>query len=621
MGNIIKKLPPLVANQIAAGEVVQRPASVVKELLENSLDAGAACVKLYLKEGGRNLIQVVDDGVGMSKEDCLLCFERHATSKISKATDLYALHTKGFRGEAMASIASVAHVCLKSKQANSETGHEVIIEGGKIQKTNEVVTNKGTSISVKNLFFNIPARRQFLKSNNVEFKHIIQEFYRVAIPHEDIEFELYHNDRLEYQLKAQNTKQRIGSLFGHEKNERFFTIEEQNDSVSIEGLIGRPTYAKKQRGEQFIFVNNRFIKSNYLNHAVKKAFEGLIEDDRYPSFFLFLIIDPKRIEVNIHPTKTEIKFEDDQLIYSVIKSCIKHSLGQFQVVSALDFQKNPDFEVPASIENKPAQAPKMGIDPNYNPFKKEGPHFKISYTKQDTQREQNNKNYWESLYQNDADNEVSEPSKEDQKLFSFKKSEVIEEPINLQVANKYILCAIKSGMVIINQHLAHRRILYEELKKRENFENKSQILMFPIKLHVDIATKAIINAMKSELRFIGFIIESLTPKEEKEEERHQLIVKGVPSIVKDHQVEEILNSLENPNESSEINTKIHDELYKTIAQKAAIKTGHSLLKEERKDLINQLFSCGENQLCPFGKKIFKIVKRDELDFIFNQQKL
>ncbi|HSJ11187.1 MAG TPA: DNA mismatch repair endonuclease MutL, partial [Gillisia sp.] len=371
MSDVIHLLPDHVANQIAAGEVVQRPASVIKELLENAIDAKARNIQVFIKEAGKILIKVVDDGVGMSVTDARLSFERHATSKIKTAEDLFQLQTKGFRGEALASIAAIAHVELKTKQEDDEIGTCIKIEGSQVVSQEPCSTNTGTSLTVKNLFYNIPARRNFLKSDTVETRHIVDEFQRVALAHPNITFTLFHNSGELFQLPSANYRQRITNIFGGKTNEKLVPVNEDTEILSITGFVGKPEFAKRTRGEQFFFVNDRFIKSPYLNHAVTAAFDGLMKDNAFPSYFLYLKVDPKSIDINIHPTKTEIKFDDEHALYAILRSAIKHSLGLFNVAPILDFDRDPTMDTPYNYENRPASTPKVEVDRNFNPFKNE----------------------------------------------------------------------------------------------------------------------------------------------------------------------------------------------------------------------------------------------------------
>lgn len=372
MTDVIQLLPDHVANQIAAGEVVQRPASVIKELLENAIDAKARNIQVFIKEAGKILIKIVDDGVGMSVTDARLSFERHATSKIRSAQDLFSLQTKGFRGEALASIAAIAHVELRTKRSEDEIGTCIKIEGSEVVSQEPCSTTTGTSISVKNLFYNIPARRNFLKSDTVETRHIVDEFQRVALAHPDIAFTLIHNSGELFQLPATKYRQRINNIFGGKTNEKLVPVNEDTEILKISGFVGKPEFARRTRGEQFFFVNDRFIKSPYLNHAVTAAFEGLLKDGAYPSYFLYLKVDPKSIDINIHPTKTEIKFDDEHALYAMLRSAIKHSLGQFSVAPVLDFERDPTMDTPYHYENRQVSTPKIEVDRNFNPFRTEG---------------------------------------------------------------------------------------------------------------------------------------------------------------------------------------------------------------------------------------------------------
>ena len=375
MSSIIQLLPDHVANQIAAGEVVQRPASVVKELLENAVDAKATDIKLILKDAGKSLIQVIDNGVGMSVTDSRLCFERHATSKIRQAEDLFSLHTKGFRGEALASIAAIAHVEMKTKQEQEELGIHIIIEGSKFVSQEPAVLPKGTSFAVKNLFFNIPARRNFLKSETVEQRHIVDEFQRVAMAHPNIHFTMYHNGSEMFNLPISNFRQRIVNIFSGKTNEKLVPVSEETEILNLQGFVGKPEFSKKNRGEQFFFVNNRFIKSGYLHHAVMAAYDGLLKDGAQPSYFLYLDVPPHTIDINIHPTKTEIKFDDEHALYAILRSSVKHSLGQFNVAPVLDFDRDPNLDTPYQYQNKEAEYPTIQVDSNYNPFADNAQNF------------------------------------------------------------------------------------------------------------------------------------------------------------------------------------------------------------------------------------------------------
>ena len=456
MADIINLLPDHVANQIAAGEVVQRPSSVVKELLENAIDAGSTTIKLFIKNAGKTRIQVIDDGKGMSDTDARLSFERHATSKINSAEDLFSLNTKGFRGEALASIAAIAHVELKTKQENDELGTAITIEGSIVKKQETTATSKGTSIAVKNLFFNIPARRNFLKSDAVELRHIIDEFHRVVLAHPQINFSMYHNDNNLFDLRSENFRQRIVHTFGKKTNDKLVPVDEDTELLKISGFIGKPEFAKKSRGEQFFFVNQRFIKSPYLNHAIQAAFEGLLAPNKYPSYFLNLRVDPKSIDINIHPTKTEIKFDDEPTIYALLRAAVKHSLGQFSVAPILDFQRDAALDTLYHQQSDNVSTPRVEVDPDFNPFSSSKPNKSTP-----------NPPAWESLYTGiksavNNTNDFSEVQFESDELQSsiFDEDESKKVQNTFQLQHKYIISTIKSCMVVIDQNRAHQRILY-----------------------------------------------------------------------------------------------------------------------------------------------------------------
>ena len=612
MADIIQLLPDHVANQIAAGEVVQRPASVVKELLENSIDANASVIKLIIKDAGKTLIQVIDNGKGMSVTDARLSFERHATSKIRNANDLFQIETKGFRGEALASIAAIAHVELKTKQEQDEVGTSLTIEGSKVESQDVVVTPTGTSIAVKNLFFNIPARRNFLKSNPVETRHIIDEFHRVALAHPSISFTMFHNGGEVFNLPESNYRQRVVNIFGNKTNEKLVPVEEETEVLSISGFVGKPEYAKKTRGEQFFFVNNRFIKSAYLNHAVLSAFEGLIKDGTHPSYFLNLTVDPKSIDINIHPTKTEIKFDDEHTLYAILRSSIKHSLGQFNIAPVLDFEKDSNLETPYSYKNKDASKPNVEVDRDFNPFKDESKSKGLSgrYKKESTQA-------WESLYVgleskgNNSKTDFSEVHFESETITPsmFENEESVHQTqTTYQLHNKYIVSTIKSGMLVIDQHKAHQRVLYEEFLK--NFTVKeaiSQQLLFPLTLHYSKQEIEVLKQLKNQLETSGFVFPKMNDE--------TIEITGVPVSVSESEVSIILEQLisDVENEVPDSNFSQTDLLAKSMAKSLAIKTGQQLTKVEQEHLVNSLFACKEPTVTPTNKNIFITMTVEDLD--------
>ena len=619
MADIIQLLPDHVANQIAAGEVVQRPASVVKELLENAIDAEATSINLLIKDAGKTLIQVSDNGKGMSETDARLSFERHATSKIKLAEDLFQLKTKGFRGEALASIAAIAHVDLKSKQPEAELGTEIKINGSKVELQEPCVTPTGTVVSVKNLFFNIPARRNFLKSNSVETRHIIDEFQRVALAHPQIAFSLHHNGSEIFQLPATNFRQRIVNIFGGKTNEKLVPVQEETEIAKVEGFVGKPEFAKKSKGEQFFFVNNRFIKSPYLNHAVTAAFEGLLKDKSYPSYFLYLDIDPKRIDINIHPTKTEIKFDDEHSLYAILRSAIKHSLGQFNVAPVLDFERDSNLDTPYDYKEKPISNPTIEVDRNFNPFESEqnfskgekntcaGKSFSSSFPKK-------NEGSWEALYTTGFENEKEtdfaniefESEEVTGKLFEDDKKS--ESANTFQLQKKYIISSLKSGLLVIDQHRAHTRILYEELLKSITVTAAiSQQLLFPLVLQFSKQETAMLSELKESLEQTGFLFSRI--------EEHEIEIKGIPNLISESEVSILIEQLlaDFENEIPESGFKQTDLLAKSLAKSMAIKTGAVLDTVEQIAIVNGLFACKEPNVTPSNRKIFTTLSVGDLE--------
>ncbi|MBP2832352.1 DNA mismatch repair endonuclease MutL [Aquimarina sp. U1-2] len=621
MSDIIQLLPDHVANQIAAGEVVQRPASVVKELLENAIDARSTSIKLIVKEAGKTLIQVIDNGIGMSDTDARLSFERHATSKIRNAQDLFELNTKGFRGEALASIAAIAHVELKTRQEQDDIGTEIKIEGSQVVSQEVCVTSKGTSICVKNLFYNIPARRNFLKSNTVELRHIIDEFHRVAMAHPDIKFDMLHNGSEIFNLPITNDRQRIVNIFGGKTNEKLVPITEETDLVRVGGFVGKPQYAKRSRGEQFFFVNNRFIKSPYLNHAVNAAFEGLLKDKAHPSYFIYLNVDPQFIDINIHPTKTEIKFEDEHALYAILRATIKHSLGQFSVAPVLDFNRDASMDTPYEYKSKSAKAPTIEVDRNFNPFKEEKLNINDSKRKYIPNYKAQSAGSWESLYEGlESEIQVAAASDENKSsTIEFESTQVtgslfadedtkVGHQTTYQLKKKYIVTTIKSGMVIIHQNRAHQRILYEELLKSITMANAvSQQLLFSLKLAFSKTEMALLETVKEQLQNAGFVFG--------DKHMGEIEINAIPAIVSEKEVstllEQLLSDLEN--EVPETGFSQTDLLAKSIAKSVAIRTGVALGTEQLHYLANSLFACTEPSITPDNKSTFITMTVEDID--------
>jgi len=605
MSDIIQLLPDHVANQIAAGEVVQRPASVVKELLENAIDAGATSIKLLIKDAGKTLIQVIDNGKGMSETDARLCFERHATSKIRTAQDLFNIETKGFRGEALASIAAIAHVELKTKQEQQELGTHIKIEGSEVVSQELISTPTGTSIAVKNLFYNIPARRNFLKSNQVETRHIIDEFQRVALVHPTIAFSMYHNENEVYRLNNTNLRQRIVAILGKKTNEKLVPINEETEVLGLTGFVSKPEFAKKKRGEQFFFVNNRFIKSPYLHHAIVSAFDGLLGPGYHPSYFLYLTVPTQSIDINIHPTKTEVKFDNEKILYAIIRSTVKHGLGQYNVAPVLDFNRDATLDIPYDFkENQSKKAPTVAIDRSFNPFKTEQKTISnFSYQKEKPQQ-------WESLYVDIKAPETTTQNIEvESELVNFNLFK--EEQTNSkthQVHKKYIVSTIKSGIIFINQNLAHQRVLYEEyLEQITVKETMSQQLLFPLEINFSNDDILLIKEIQADIESTGFLFDKI--------EKDSLVVKGIPVAISESQVTIVLEQLldDIKNEIPETNFSQLDVMAKSMAKSLAIKNGTQLSKEEQEDLVERLFLCKEPNHSPNGKPTFISMGLNEID--------
>lgn len=613
MSSIIQLLPDHVANQIAAGEVVQRPASVVKELLENAVDAKSSDIKLIIKDAGKVLVQVVDNGLGMSVTDARLCFERHATSKIRQAEDLFSLHTKGFRGEALASIAAIAHVEMKTKQDQEELGTQIIVEGSKFVSQEVAVLPKGTSFAVKNLFFNIPARRKFLKSDTVEYRHIIDEFQRVALAHPTIYFTFFHNGSEMFNLPPSSMRQRIVNVFSGKTNEKLVPVQEETEIVTIQGFVSKPEFAKKNRGEQFFFVNNRFIKSGYLHHAIMASYDGLLRDGAQPSYFLYLTVPPNTIDINIHPTKTEIKFDDEHALYAILRASIKHSLGQFNVAPILDFDRDANLDTPYHYKNLGAATPTIQVDGTFNPFSddKVNKHYSGStYKKPDTTAN------WDSLYvglkQEGAfiSGDIGFSFESEEVTGSLFNEEEVEQTVNnaYQIHKKYIVSPIKSGMVIVDQQRAHQRVLYEQFLTNMTVQQaSSQQLLFPLDLFFSVTEMELIQELKLALVTTGFVFEEISDD--------HVVISGIPVNVTESEIslvlEQLLSDLQDGIPDSSFSQ--NDTIAKSMAKSLAVKTGTSLTIKEQENLVNGLFACKDPNVSPFQKPTFITMRVEDLD--------
>ena len=607
MTNVIKLLPDHVANQIAAGEVVQRPSSVVKELLENSIDANSTDIKLFIKNSGKTLIQVVDNGKGMSFKDARMCFERHATSKISSAKDLFSLNTKGFRGEALSSIAAISHVELKTKTKLDKLGSLIKIEGSEIKLEDSISVSDGTSLAVKNLFFNIPARRNFLKSDTVELRHIIDEFHRVVLAHPKINFSMFHNGNDIFDLRSENFRQRIIHVFGNRMNEKLVPVDENTELLKISGFVGKPEFAKKSRGEQFFFVNQRFIKSSYLNHAVISAFDGLLAPKKIPSYFLNLSVDPNSIDINIHPTKTEIKFDDEPTLYALLRAAVKHSLGQFNIAPVLDFERNSSFDTPYSSNINSFVTPKIEVDPEFNPFNNNESYNFSSTHSDDFYIGINSKS-------NNKLEPLSEIEFESNSIQSsiFDNDEIKNSNNTFQLLNKYILCKIKSGLMVVDQNRAHQRVLYEGFLKQFTLETPTiQNLLFPLNLNLTSDELKIIKDIEIQLKQTGFSIS--------EYNKDGLFLNAIPVGVKESNVPSIFEELisDIKSEVPNINFSYSDLMAKLIAKSLATQNGKKLTTVEQEFIVNSLFACKEPNLSPSNKRIFITIEISDLDSKFN----
>ncbi len=614
MPDIIRLLPDSVANQIAAGEVVQRPASAVKELLENAIDAGADRIQLIIEESGKTLIQVIDNGKGMSETDARMAFERHATSKISKAEDLFSLSTKGFRGEALASIAAVAQVEIKTKTGQSELGTRLRIEGSRVLEQAYCDTARGVNLEVKNLFFNIPARRNFLKSDTVELRHIIDEFERVAIPHPDVHFSLHHNKHELFDLPAATLRKRIVNIFGNKFNEKLVPVEEHTPILKLSGFIGKPEFSKKTRGEQFFFANNRFIKNNYLHKAVCVAFEGLISENSHPSYFLFMEIDPQRIDVNIHPTKTEIKFDDEKAIFTIIKTAVKHALGQYNIAPTLDFEVDQQFNLKAPKPGTAIEPPGITVNPGFNPFDQEksrGPKDSKPAPAGTTKRSipiSPVSQQWESVMNQLPDLEAS-PQEE---LPLEEEKESYAPKTYTQVGSKYIMGTHGDGLIMVHQQRAHERVLFERISKALSQQGvPSQQLLFPQNISFAPADFELLRGLFPLLHEMGFDIDAFG--------KHEAIVNGVPLYLEEGQLQHALEQFIEQEKDHHAQNKEEQmkNMATAMAKVASIRVGQKLSQSEMSGLVDELFATSAPYVSLHGKPTIVNLNLEDLDKSFN----
>ncbi len=599
MLDVIQLLPDNIANQIAAGEVIQRPASAVKEMLENAIDAGATQIHLIIKDAGKELIQVNDNGKGMSPVDARLCFERHATSKIKSIDDLFAIRTMGFRGEALASIAAVAQVELKTKTADDEIGTHIQIENSTVKMQEPCQTPTGSVLMVKNLFFNVPARRNFLKSASAETRHIVDEFIRVAMAFPSVAFQFTNNNTTVFHLEGGKLKQRIVGLLGNQYSTKLVPVEELTDVVSIRGFIASPDMATKTRGNQYFFVNNRFIKSAYLNHAVSQAYKDLIAKDEFPVFVLFIDIDPSRVDINVHPTKQEIKFEDERIVYSFVSAAAKHALSKYSIAPSLDFSLNAEIENLQAITQPFSEQKKTETKNDYlfQSFTEKGKaHFLEK--KQDI-------SHWKELYK--IQNEFQLQAETKSVMPQSAENENIESPPViteefqqqfLQVASGYIIASAKNGFLLIDQHLAHQRILYEEYENAEKNAIAIQKCLIPQTIDLSASDSILLQSLLEELLLLGYEIEPFG--------NTTFIIQGVPADVKTgnekNSIEKILEAIKH--EQTDIKLDKREKVIRTMAMQKAMHYGRKLSISEMQELFSKLFACEQPQLSPVGKKIF-----------------
>lgn len=623
MSDIIKLLSDNIANQIAAGEVIQRPASAVKELLENAIDAGSTKIDLIIKDAGRTLIQVIDNGCGMSETDARMSFERHATSKIRQADDLFNIRTKGFRGEALASIAAIAQVELKSKQVDNQLGTKIQIEGSTILVQEPVQTANGSSFSIKNLFFNVPARRNFLKSNPIELRHIIDEVERVALAHPDVHFVYYNNGDEVMNLTSGSLKNRILGIFSKKYNERLVPVEENTPIVNIRGYIIKPEHCKKTRGEQFFFVNNRFIRNQYLHHAVTSAYNELLAKDQFASYFLFLDIDPSKIDINIHPTKTEVKFEDEKSMYAIINSAVRNSLGKFNIAPSIDFEQESAFNTPYMPKDKPVMPPTIKVNPDYNPFRTATSANNYDFGGNKTRIQHSNEQIEANLdFLDDVQQQsqsiqksakFTEQSEMEQSSMNPSRKSVYEHSKTFQLHSKYILTQVGSGLLMIDQQRAHRQILFEKfLESSANQSASVQKLLFPQTIELDNSSYALMLELLPIIQEMGFEMENFG--------KNTLAVNGLPAGIEENNAEALIEQfLEQCKNYSSIQTdKQHETVAWNLALGGAIKKGRKLTADEMGHLIDELFGCQSPNYDYKGNPIVIRLDEAELDERFNR---
>ena len=603
MSDIINILPDSVANQIAAGEVVDRPASAVKELLENAMDAGSSSIQLIVKDAGRTLIQVIDNGCGMSDSDARLCFERHATSKIRKADDLFAIHTMGFRGEALASIAAIAQVDLKTRQHDSELGTQVEIEGCSVKDQHPCSCPVGTSISVKNLFYNVPARRNFLKKDSIELSHIEEVFRRITLVHNDISFSFHSNGRLLYDLRADSLLQRVCQVFGDCYKDRLYPIEEESDVVSIKGYVSKAEYAKRSRSEQYLFVNGRFIKHPMLAAAIEKAYADMIPEGNHPAFFVSLKVDPSRMDVNIHPTKTEVKFIDESAMFAILRAATKKALGQFSLASEIEFNPPTDLEFTPLPKNYIPKEPSINFNPTYNPF-----------TETRTTRSENNREHWNNLFELNHQHSGDTLSPTIDSLTPdnppHDEFELDEKQQFFQIQNRYIACSTPNGLLLIDQRMAYERILFERLTEKTKPIGGQQLL-FPVNCQFSAVDADIMDVIKNELIHSGFELHRM-------DSSNIFVVSAAPLNLNDNELQDFFDNLISEYKGSMMdkNSDRSAKVFSSIARRMAVKAVKPLLTEEMRQIVNDLMKCNMPAVSPSGERISLILSSEKIKHLF-----
>jgi DNA mismatch repair protein MutL len=612
--DIIQLLPDNIANQIAAGEVIQRPASAVKELLENAVDADATEIKLIINDAGKSLIQVIDNGKGMSETDARMAFERHATSKIKNIEDLFSIKTMGFRGEALASIAAVAQVELKTKKPEDEAGTYIEIENSVVKKQEPVACANGTSIAMKNLFFSVPARRNFLKSNAAEMRHIIDEFIRVALSFPEIFFSVISNDQEIFHLEKGTLKQRIVQILGDNLNAKLVSVQENTDYLNIYGFVGKPEAAKKTRGDQYFFVNNRFIKSAYLNHALTNAYQQMVARDSFPLYVLFIDLDPAQIDINVHPTKQEIKFEDEKIVYAFVQAAVKHSLAQFSITPTLDFDLDPAIQQLDAVSKPFTEEQKTEVASSslYKTFtQKNQAHFIERENKSELK-------HWKDFFESPGEEKTQESKDKEQKTAII--HHYISSPIELQESakltqlhNAYIIASTNHGFILINQQLAHERILYERYITASHGKSiPAQRSLFPVTMNLSLQDAVLLNDLLDDLNDLGYLIEPFG--------KDAFIIQGTPADIYDGNekfaIENLLEQFKHF--SSDVKFSKREKLIRSLAWQHSIKPGTTLTEKEMETLVNELFACSQPNIAPNGNPTYIEFKKDYLEKLFGK---